>query len=89
MASSWIPPGTIFQAWSERLADELGIPFTEEDNEQLKGLSQCRLPGAHPAERRSLVLDNHTKVRLMEQQESASYLALVRDHDCPPSCFRG
>lgn len=28
-----------FLAW-KRLADELGIPFTEEDNEQLKGISR-------------------------------------------------
>lgn len=30
-----------FKAW-KRLADELGIPFTEENNEQLKGVSRVR-----------------------------------------------
>ena len=36
-----------FLAW-KRLADELDIPFTEQDNERLKGVSRI---GDHPGDR--------------------------------------
>ena len=63
-----------FTGW-KRLADELGISFTEEDNEQLKGVSRV---GSleYILQKGGLVLDNDTKVRLMERKNS-QYLELV------------
>jgi len=63
-----------FTGW-KRLADELGIPYTHEDNEQLKGVSRV---GSleYILEKGGLVLDNDTKVRLMERK-NAQYLELV------------
>ena len=64
-----------FSAWSE-LANELVIPFNEEDNEQLKGLS--RIDSLEFILRKgSLVLDNHTKVRLMDRKNDR-YLSHVK-----------
>ncbi len=63
-----------FTGW-KRLADELGIPYTQEDNEQLKGVSRV---GSleYILEKGGLVLDNDTKVRLMDRKNS-QYLELV------------
>lgn len=63
-----------FQAWQE-LAESLGIPFTAEDNEQLKGVSRVDslefiLRLGH------LELDSVTKQRLMDAK-NARYLDLV------------
>ncbi len=53
-----------FKAW-ERLADTLGIPFTEEQNEQLKGVSRVdsleRILGWG-----NLQLNNNKKIELMD-----------------------
>ena len=64
-----------FSAWSE-LAEELVIPFNEEDNEQLKGLSRIDSL-EHILRKGSLVLDNHTKVRLMDRKNDR-YLSHVK-----------
>ncbi|MDA8695358.1 beta-phosphoglucomutase [Flavobacteriales bacterium] len=63
-----------FTGW-KRLADELGIPYTQEDNEQLKGVSRV---GSleYILQKGGLVLDNDTKVRLMDRKNS-QYLELV------------
>ncbi|MDA0728397.1 MAG: beta-phosphoglucomutase [Bacteroidetes bacterium] len=63
-----------FEAW-KRLADALSIPFTEKDNEALKGVSRVDsleyiLGLGH------LVLDEATKVKLMDQK-NAHYLRLI------------
>lgn len=55
-----------FLAWKE-LAAELSIDFTEEDNEDLKGLS--RVDSLEVIlQRGNLFLDNDTKLALMEQK---------------------
>ena len=63
-----------FIGW-QRLAEELGVPFTEEDNEQLKGVSRV---GSleYILSKGGLDLDNDTKVRLMDRK-NAWYLELV------------
>lgn len=63
-----------FEAW-KRLADALSIPFTEQDNEALKGVSRVDsleyiLRLGH------LELDEATKVKLMNQK-NAHYLQLI------------
>lgn len=64
-----------FTGW-QRLAEELGVPFTQEDNEQLKGVSRV---GSleYILSKGGLVLDNDTKVRLMDRKNEW-YLELVR-----------
>lgn len=63
-----------FSGW-KRLAEELGVPFTIEDNEQLKGVSRV---GSleYILNKGGLFLDNDTKVRLMERKND-QYLELV------------
>lgn len=63
-----------FTGW-QRLAEELGIPYTQEDNEQLKGVSRV---GSleYILEKGGLELDNDTKIRLMDRK-NAWYLELV------------
>jgi beta-phosphoglucomutase len=63
-----------FIGW-QRLAEELGVPFTHEDNEQLKGVSRV---GSleYLLSKGGLELDNDTKVRLMDRK-NAWYLELV------------
>lgn len=63
-----------FVGW-QRLADELAVPFTEEDNEQLKGVSRV---GSleYILNKGGLDLDNDTKVRLMERK-NVWYLEMV------------
>lgn len=63
-----------FVAW-QRLADELSIPFTAEDNEQLKGLSRVDSLEVILA-LGGLVLDAQTKLQLMEKK-NAHYLELI------------
>ncbi len=63
-----------FTAW-KRLADELSIPFTENDNHALKGLSRVDSL-EHILALGHLHLDEATKVRLMDQK-NAWYLALI------------
>jgi beta-phosphoglucomutase len=64
-----------FVAW-KRLADELSIPFTEEDNHALKGLS--RVDSLEQILRMGhLQLDEKTKLRLMAQK-NAWYLDLIK-----------
>lgn len=63
-----------FEAW-KRLADALSIPFTEQDNEALKGVSRVDsleyiLRLGH------MELDEATKVKLMNQK-NAHYLKLI------------
>ncbi|MFZ9056131.1 MAG: HAD family hydrolase, partial [Flavobacteriales bacterium] len=63
-----------FVAWRQ-LADELGIPFSEVDNEALKGVS--RVDSLEYILRKGgLVLDAATKVRLMDRK-NAHYLELA------------
>lgn len=63
-----------FKAW-RRLAQELGIDFTEEDNELLKGLS--RVDSLETIlQKGSLFLDNETKMVLMEKK-NAWYLDFI------------
>ena len=63
-----------FRAW-HRLAQELGIDFTEEDNELLKGLS--RVDSLETIlQKGSLFLDNETKMALMEKK-NAWYLDFI------------
>lgn len=64
-----------FTGW-QRLAEELGVPFTHEDNEQLKGVSRV---GSleYILSKGGLELDNDTKVRLMDRKNEW-YLKLVR-----------
>jgi len=63
-----------FTGW-QRLAEELGIPYTHEDNEQLKGVSRV---GSleYILQKGGLELDNDTKIRLMDRK-NAWYLELV------------
>lgn len=64
-----------FVAW-KRLADELSIPFTEEDNHALKGLS--RVDSLEQILRMGhLQLDEKTKLKLMAQK-NAWYLDLIK-----------
>lgn len=64
-----------FVAW-QRLAEELSIPFTVEDNEGLKGLSRVDSLEVLLA-KGNLVLDAQTKRHLMEKK-NAHYLELIR-----------
>jgi len=63
-----------FTGW-QRLAEELGVPFDHADNEQLKGVSRV---GSleYILSKGGLVLDNDTKVRLMDRKNQ-QYLELV------------
>ena len=61
-------------AW-RRLAEELGVPFSSEDNEALKGVS--RVDGLeYILNEGGLVLDPATKVRLMDRKNT-HYLELA------------
>lgn len=63
-----------FKAWCE-LALDLGIDFTEADNEALKGLS--RVDSLELIlQKGNLFLDNDTKLALMERK-NAQYLGLI------------
>ena len=64
-----------FVAW-KRLADELSIPFTEEDNHALKGLSRVDSL-EHILRIGHLQLDEKTKLKLMAQK-NAWYLDLIK-----------
>ena len=64
-----------FVAW-KRLADELSIPFTEEDNHALKGLSRVDSL-EHILRMGHLHLDEKTKLKLMAQK-NAWYLDLIK-----------
>ena len=64
-----------FVAW-KRLADELSIPFTEEDNHALKGLSRVDSLD-HILRMGHLLLDEKTKLKLMAQK-NAWYLDLIK-----------
>lgn len=64
-----------FVAW-QRLAEELSISFTEEDNHALKGLSRVDSL-EHILRMGHLQLDETTKVKLMDQK-NAWYLDLVQ-----------
>ena len=73
-----------FVAW-KRLADELSISFTEEDNHALKGLSRVDSLD-HILRMGHLHLDEKTKVKLMDQK-NAWYLDLIqsmREEDILP-----
>ncbi len=74
-----------FIGW-QRLAEELGVPFTHEDNEQLKGVSRV---GSleYILAKGGLELDNDTKVRLMDRK-NAWYLELVGSMN-PDELFPG
>jgi len=63
-----------FVAWRQ-LADELGVPFSEEDNEALKGVSRVDSL-EYILNKGGLVLDEATKVRLMDRK-NAHYLELA------------
>ncbi len=63
-----------FVAW-QRLAEELSIPFTAEDNEGLKGLSRVDSLEVILA-KGNLVLDAQTKLQLMDKK-NAHYLELI------------
>ena len=67
-----------FVAW-QRLAEELGIPFTVEDNEGLKGLSRVDSLEVILA-KGNLVLDAQTKLHLMDKK-NAHYLELIATMD--------
>ncbi len=73
-----------FLAW-KRLADELGIPFTEEDNEQLKGVSRVGSL-AHILQLGNRELDNAEKERLMTLKNDwyLEYLEDLRPSDALP-----
>ena len=64
-----------FVAW-KRLADELSIPFTEQDNHVLKGLSRVDSL-EHILRMGHLQLDEKTKLKLMAQK-NAWYLDLIK-----------
>ena len=64
-----------FVAW-KRLAEELSIPFTEEDNHALKGLSRVDSL-EHILRLGQLQLDEKTKLKLMAQK-NAWYLELIK-----------
>lgn len=63
-----------FVAW-RKLADELGVPFSSEDNESLKGVSRVDSL-EYILNKGGLVLDPATKVRLMERKNE-HYLELA------------
>jgi beta-phosphoglucomutase len=63
-----------FVAW-RRLADELGIPFSAEDNEALKGVSRVDSL-EYILNKGGLILDAGTKVRLMDRKNT-HYLELA------------
>lgn len=63
-----------FVAW-QRLAEELSIPFSREDNEALKGLSRVDSLDVILA-KGNLVLDAQTKLQLMDKK-NAHYLELI------------
>lgn len=74
-----------FLAWKE-LAAELSIDFTEEDNEDLKGLS--RVDSLELIlQRGNLFLDNDTKLALMEQK-NVRYLEHI-EHMKPSEILPG
>jgi beta-phosphoglucomutase len=62
-----------FAAW-QILAEDLGVPFDEKDNEQLKGVSRVDSL-EFILNKGDLVLDSQTKLRLMEKK-NAHYLSL-------------
>ena len=63
-----------FAAWKS-LADELVIPFTEEDNERLKGDSRVDSLD-YILQKGNLILDSATKLQLMEKK-NALYLEMA------------
>lgn len=63
-----------FVAWRQ-LADELGVPFSEDDNEALKGVSRVDSL-EYILNKGGLVLDAGTKVRLMDRKNT-HYLELA------------
>ena len=65
-----------FVAWS-RLAEELGVPFSHEDNEQLKGVSRVDSL-EYLLNKGGLMLDPATKLKLMDRK-NAHYLELARN----------
>lgn len=74
-----------FYAW-KALADELGIAFTEHDNEQLKGVD--RLGSLRwILQKGGLTLSAAEEARLM-QQKNAHYLELI-DHITPDNLYPG
>jgi beta-phosphoglucomutase len=74
-----------FHAW-KALADELGIAFTEHDNEQLKGVD--RLGSLRwILQQGGLTLSEAEEARLM-QQKNAHYLALI-DHMTAADLYPG
>ena len=74
-----------FYAW-KALADELGIAFTEHDNEQLKGVD--RLGSLRwILQQGGLTLSSTEEARLM-QQKNAHYLQLI-DHITPDNLYPG
>ncbi|MCS4309288.1 beta-phosphoglucomutase [Rheinheimera pacifica] len=74
-----------FYAW-KALADELGIAFTEHDNEQLKGVD--RLGSLRwILQKGDLTLSTADEARLM-QQKNAHYLELI-DHITPDNLYPG
>lgn len=74
-----------FYAW-KALADELGIAFTEHDNEQLKGVD--RLGSLRwILQQGGLTLSAAEEARLM-QQKNAHYLKLI-DHITPDNLYPG
>lgn len=74
-----------FYAW-KALADELGINFTEHDNEQLKGVD--RLGSLRwILQQGGLTLNSAEETRLM-QQKNAHYLELI-DHITPDNLYPG
>ena len=74
-----------FYAW-KALADELGIAFTEHDNEQLKGVD--RLGSLRwILQQGNLALSAAEEARLM-QQKNEHYLKLI-DHITPDNLYSG
>lgn len=63
-----------FAAW-QILAEDLGVPFDEKDNELLKGVSRVDSL-EFILNKGGLVLDSQTKLRLMEKK-NAHYLSLA------------
>lgn len=74
-----------FVAW-RRLAEELGVPFSTEDNEALKGVSRVDSL-EFILNKGGLVLDPATKVRLMERKNN-HYLELA-SQTTPASALPG
>jgi beta-phosphoglucomutase len=65
-----------FIAW-KRLAQELGVPFDEKDNERLKGVSRVDSL-EFILDKGNLVLDSNTKLRLMDKKNQ-HYLNLASE----------